>query len=138
MQSGILSYRLQELILYQHRDTLMPELFDLLGEDLAVKFIQHFGGLKLEVPSFQKVLDLQRDLDVYHTLSSSNNEKSIRILAEKYGVTEVWIRELFKGMVFKYPKIREFVERVRNKEPVWLTTKRNPRRHLDEIERDSE
>lgn len=138
MQPGILNCRLQELILYQYRDTLMPELFDLLGEDLVLKFIQQFGGLKLEVPSFQKVLDLKRDLDVYQTLSSSNNEKSVRILAEKYGVTEVWIRELYKGMMFKYPKIKAFVERVRSKEPVWLTTRRNPGRHRHEIERDTE
>lgn len=133
MQGRNLGCSLSELILYLYRDTLLPELFELLGEELGLEFVQMFGGLRIEVPSYQKVLELERDLDIYESLCYLNSQQTVRNLAQKYSVTEVWIRELYKNMRRKYPTIQRFVEKARSSQPVRVTTRRLPQKDIHEI-----
>lgn len=119
-----LGCELRDLIYFLYEDTLIPDLFDILGEDLAVQFVKVFGGMKIEVPSFNKVLELQRNIEIYENLSYINNEETVKAIADRYGITNVWVREIFRSMKKKYPEIEKFIQKMNEERKVRVTTKR--------------
>lgn len=125
MIRGATKLSLKEMFYYVYNNTLIPELFELLGEDLAVEFIQVFSGAKVAVPNYRKVMNLQRNLEIYETLSSAPGDFAVQELAKKYGVTEVWIREINRNMKIEHLKIQKFLEKLRSREKLRVTTKRD-------------
>lgn len=119
-----LGCELTDLIHYLYRDTIAPELFELFGEDLALEFIQIFGGTMMKVPSYKRVLELQRNIEIYEALCYAYSSDTIKRLAQTYGVTEVWIKKLYSLMRHKYPKIYDFMKNIRDSKPVNVTTRR--------------
>lgn len=118
---------IRDLLFYCYKDTLVPELFDFLGEDLAVEFFKVFGGMNLQVPSYKRALELERNIDIYDTLSLDPAQSTVLRLSERYEITRTRVREIFKTMVIEYPKIARFMEQVDGNHKVKITTKRSPR-----------
>lgn len=129
---------IKELILFSYRDSLLPELFDFLGDKTAIQFIQLFGGVRLELPPYQEIIRLKRDIEIYETLCKvrpqrfSNHHPSVLALSDKYELAGVSIQKIYGEMTAKYKNIKRFVEKSRSASPVRLTTKRNPRKDLNE------
>ncbi len=117
---------LKELIFYLYRDTLLPELYDLLGEEETLKLVLVFGGMKIAIPSMKEINDLKRNIDVFLSLSYSQGRETLTFLADKYDVTEVWIRAVYKRMHREYPKILRHLRELGAMDPVHVTTRRNP------------
>lgn len=130
-------YNLHDLLLYLYEDTLIPELFDLLGEDETIKLVKVFGGMKIDLPAYKKVSDLKRNIEIYECLTRRKDHVIIKRLAEKYGITEVWVREMFRKMQTEFPKIREFVEERKNIEKVFVTSRRIERRGNQEKKKEN-
>lgn len=124
MARSVNTLSLKEMFYYAFNNSLIPELFELLGEELAVEFIQVFSGAKLAVPNYRKVLNLRRNLEIYETLSAQPGDFAVQELAKKYKVTEVWIREINRNMKIEHLKIQKFLEKMRAREKLRVTTKR--------------
>ncbi|MBI4237556.1 MAG: hypothetical protein HY696_03950 [Deltaproteobacteria bacterium] len=126
MDSKFPELGLKELIFYLYRDTLLPEMYDLLGEEETLKLVLVFGGMKISIPSMKEINDLKRNIDVFLSLSYSQGHETLRFLADKYEVTEVWIRAVYKKMHREYPKILQHLRELSAMDPVHITTRRNP------------
>ncbi len=126
MESKFPELGLKELIFYLYQDTLLPELYDLLGEEETLKLVLVFGGMKIAIPSMKEINDLKRNIDIFLSLSYSQSHETLRFLADKYDVTDVWIRALYKKMHREYPKIMQQLQELRAMDPVHVTTRRNP------------
>jgi Mor family transcriptional regulator len=106
----------QLIFIYRYSGTLLPDVFDVMlyltkfisketGVDLGLeetadlarramlRFIDIFSGCNIEVPSKDQITRCIRDVDIY--LSMTGNEKSVRYLVDKYGLTEKRVKEIF-------------------------------------------
>lgn len=126
MTNDSMRLSLKEMFYYVYNNTLIPELFELLGEELAVEFIQVFSGTKLKVPNYKKILDLKRNLEIYETLNAASGNFAVQELAKKYNVTQVWIREISRNMKIEHLKIQKFLEKTRARKNLHVTTRRDP------------
>lgn len=128
MENRPLDFGVKELALYIYRDTLVPELFELLGEELTMELIQIFGGTRIVIPPYKKFLDMKRNLEIYESMSVCNSNQVITSLAKKYEITEVWVRELYDLMKRQVNSIREYLDSSKKNGNLNITTERNPRR----------
>lgn len=120
-----LDFGLKQMIYYLYRDTLLPEIYDEIGEENTLKLISIFGGVKLTIPSYVKIKELKRNIDIYETICHAQCNETVRLLADKYEVTPVWIRAIFKKMRREYPRIIKFMEMIEEPSEVTISTKRN-------------
>jgi len=128
MENRPLDFGVKELALYIYRDSLVPELFELLGEELTMELIQIFGGTRIVIPPYKKFLDMKRNLEIYESMSVCNSNQVITSLAKKYEITEVWVRELYDLMKRQVNSIREYLDSSKKNGNLNITTERNPRR----------
>lgn len=126
MQNPTTECGLKELIFYLYRNTLLPDLYEVLGEEHTLKLAMVFGGMKIAIPSMKELNDLKRNLDIFETLSYSQSLETVRLLADKYEVTEVWVRAVYKKMHREYPRIMANMQSIKVNPPVRITTRRNP------------
>lgn len=126
MQNATTECGLKELIYYLYRNTLLPDLYEVLGEENTLKLVMVFGGMKIAIPSMKEINDLKRNLDIFETLSYSQSLETVKLLADKYEVTEVWIRAVYKKMHREYPRIVANMKAIKASPPVEITTRRNP------------
>ena len=68
------------------RKTLIPELYEVFGNQHLMLFLDLFAGTRIEVPSRDLILTALRDADIYSTLTGHRD--TVRGLATKYGVEE--------------------------------------------------
>ena len=61
-----------------------------IGIEAAVKLSRAFGGLACYVPQVEALLRKKRDAAIRRAFNGRNH----RALAVKYGLTEVWIRDI--------------------------------------------
>ncbi len=120
-----LDFGLKQMIYYLYRDTLLPEIYEEIGEEDTLKLISIFGGVKLTIPSYTKIKELKRNIDIYETICHAQCNETVRLLADKYEVTPVWIRAIFKKMRREYPRIIKFMEVIEEPSEVTISTKRN-------------
>lgn len=127
MEDRLIDIGVKELVSYIYRDTLVPDLFELLGEEQTMEVIQVFGGTKINIPPYKKFVDMRRNLEIFETLAACNCPETKRSLADKYHITEVWVEELYKIMKGEANKIRRFLEVSRQNQKIEVTTQRQPR-----------
>ena len=125
MESRILDFADRDLIDYVYRDSLVPELFDLLGEELTMELIQIFGGTRIAIPPYKKFLDIRRNLDIFESMGAQNSTETADALAKKYDITQVWVRELYDLMKREIYKIRKFIDTKNKNSEIKITTERN-------------
>lgn len=126
MQNTTTECGLKELIYYLYRNTLLPDLYEVLGEEHTLKLAMVFGGMKIAIPSMKEINDLKRNIDIFETLSYSQSLETAKLLADKYEVTEVWVRAVYKKMHREYPRIVANMQAIKACPPVRVTTQRNP------------
>lgn len=118
-----LTYELEDLLYYLYPETLIPELFDSLGADAALNFIEVFSDTTVKVPSYKKIRDLERNIEIYENLAYVPGESTEKTLCKKYGLGIDFIRRVYRRMRSEYPRIERFLMRERKKTPIRITTK---------------
>jgi hypothetical protein len=68
------------------RKTLIPELYEVFGDQHLMRFLDLFAGTRFEVPSRDLILTAVRDADIYATLAA--HKATVGGLATKYGLEE--------------------------------------------------
>lgn len=125
MNDSFKNVELENVLEYLYADTILPELHAALGTDCTYKLLAIFGGMKITVPSYNRIKEFKRNVDIYEALCYSNCKDTIRMLADKYDVTEVWVRSIFKRMRREYPRMMDFMMHQRDS-VVNVTTRRKP------------
>jgi len=75
------------------RKTLIPELYEVFGNQHLMLFLDLFAGTRIEVPSRDLILTALRDADIYSTLTG--HKDTVRGLATKYGVAEHQVADAY-------------------------------------------
>jgi hypothetical protein len=68
------------------RKTLIPELYEVFGNEHLMLFLDLFAGTRFEVPSRDLILTALRDADIYARLAARKD--TVGSLATKYGLEE--------------------------------------------------
>jgi hypothetical protein len=68
------------------RNTLIPELYEVFGNQHLLQFLDLFAGTRVEVPSRDLILTALRDADIYARLAARKD--TVGSLATKYGLEE--------------------------------------------------
>lgn len=115
---------LSDMIAFLYQDTLVPEIFEVFGEEVGLKFLMLFGGTTVTFPAYKKVLDLKRNLDIYNEMNRNPDQECVQRLAKKYNISDVWVRELYASSKDSFTKLEDFLKE-RSEGFVMVTTKRD-------------
>jgi len=91
------------ILIYEHEDTLLPDLIDVFGPQFIPKFLDIFAGTTFTVPTREQVKSILRDVDIY--LSMKEGRMTSEELARKYEIGDNTVRKL-------YGKVRKIVEEI--------------------------
>lgn len=84
--------------------TVFPELLEIFGPELVMKFLDIFGGLTIKVPDRSFLEQATRDVDIFQMMSKSpDQEAAVDYLARKYDMIPDYVRECYD----RVKKIRE-------------------------------
>ena len=75
------------------RKTLIPELYEVFGNQHLMLFLDLFAGTRFDVPSRDLILTALRDADIYAALTT--HKDSVRGLATKHGVAEHQVADAY-------------------------------------------
>jgi hypothetical protein len=76
--------------------TVLPEILEVFGNDMTVKFLDIFAGVTIKVPSRDIITDAARDTDIYLTCKKAADPKEVyELLADRYEVEAWWIKKHF-------------------------------------------
>lgn len=81
------------VLLYNNQNSLLPDLYEIFGDEALVKFIDIFGGTTIRVPSRDDLANAVRDVNIYLTLK--HNRAKVEDLASQYRLTNTVIEDIF-------------------------------------------
>ena len=80
------------VLLYKFSDTLLPEIYGVIGKDKFIEFLSVFSGTTVKVPSFEELKNAIRDAIIYAEVKKGSSTK---YLAKEYGITEKEVEEIY-------------------------------------------
>jgi len=96
------------MLIYLSRHSLMPELYELLGQSKFIQFVELFGGTNLHVPSKEDLREALRDAHIYTELrDDQHNLEKTRALGDKYSLTTAGVRKIFERVQTEFMSIEE-------------------------------
>ena len=84
------------VLLHDSRETLLPELYDIFGKEVLIKFLDIFGGRTVKVPAREYLRRAARDVDIYIMLFY--DEASVDTAARRYDLSQERVRKIFCKM----------------------------------------
>jgi hypothetical protein len=84
------------LMMHEWPETYMPEIIKLFGQTRALRFIDFFGGLTVDVPSREVMVKLVKDVDIYTAMEGDDSILSVDRLSVKYEVSPESIKRTHK------------------------------------------
>ena len=78
--------------------TFLPELYDIFGREITIKFLDVFAGCKIRVPKFEVLEELARNTAIYVRIENVPNKKRsiiVKSIADEYELTEDRVRSLY-------------------------------------------
>ena len=70
------------LLLDQKRESLLPDICDVFGKELTLKFIDLFGGSTITVPSRERIEKLTREVAIYSAVNGGQTAAKVASLYE--------------------------------------------------------
>jgi Mor family transcriptional regulator len=92
-------------ILMRGEHTLLPELYDAVGKENFIKFIEMFAGVTIEFPTSSELKKSIEDAAIYHVMSKKNNKECCSSLAQKYKTSS-------DDILFRFNCLKKFKERI--------------------------
>ena len=89
------------LLLADKKNTFLPDLYDLLGEDRTLEMMEVFAGQTIEFPSVARIEELTRDVEIFVRIQSAPKKKRssvIRDLADTKDLRISQVRRLHSRM----------------------------------------
>jgi hypothetical protein len=76
-------------LLHYSQHNILPELYEIFGEESLLKFLDLFSGMTIKVPSHDQLSLIIRDVNIYIRLSRADKKADlIRELMSEYGIEE--------------------------------------------------
>lgn len=85
---------------------VLMQAIDIIGLSLFIDLCYVIGGLSIYIPKFESVVAAARDRLILNEFNGYNYSE----LAIKYGITEVWVRQIIAKANFKENAISLFDE----------------------------
>lgn len=77
--------------------TLLPELYEVIGGDRLVKFLEIFGGTTIQIPPRDEIINAARSIDIFTRISTTGHRSTmITRLSEEYDITEDMVMSIFR------------------------------------------
>lgn len=70
------------LLLQSGKYSFVPELHNIVGDDLMIKILEIFGGVTMKFPSDDEISMIARDIDVYRRLEKVPDGKKASPIAD--------------------------------------------------------
>lgn len=86
------------VLLSDDNSSILPELFDVFGEDLTLKFLDIFSGQTIVCPSKTKLSRMIRDIDMY--IRVVYNKESISTVADSYEVSKDTVENMVNKLAY--------------------------------------
>lgn len=80
------------LLIGTARETLLPDILEVVGHDALLKFLDVFAGMTITVPSRDVLVQLARDADIYARYRADN----VHTLATDHELTDDQVREIYR------------------------------------------
>jgi len=93
------------VLILQSNFDLLPEIYDIFGNDETIKFLHIFAGRVIRVPTKIELDTAIRDVMIWVAVGKNSTPDSIRALSAKYGVTKneiIRIHNRVKDLMEKY------------------------------------
>ena len=96
--------------MYEDRFGLMPELFEIFGEELVLKFLDIFAGKTITLPNRDVLERRMRDVRIWMAVTAKATDPNettaevVKELSNEYGVTEKHVRLL-------YEKVKSYMDK---------------------------
>jgi hypothetical protein len=84
--------------MYEDRFCLLPELYDIFGEEALVKFLDVFAGRSVQVPSRDTITRRLRDVRIWLAISEDDSPERVQLLASEYGLDPGYIRDRYSAV----------------------------------------
>lgn len=82
------------VLLADEEYSLLPELYQIFGEETLLEFLDVFGGVELKVPRRNHLLRSIRDVAIYHRLEKSNKPTVVNELASEYDISPETVKRI--------------------------------------------
>lgn len=89
------------LLLKSAKNSFLPELLDVVGEDKMMEMLQLFAGMKFQFPTIKDLERHAKDVNIFfrlHRTPAKRRPAVMKDLAHEYFVEEDDIQYLFKKM----------------------------------------
>lgn len=81
------------VLIYYNRHSVLPEIVEVFGAELTMKFLDIFGGTTVKVPSRDSLHTSVRDVNIYLRLKSKSD--TVDDLAHDYQLDKLDIKRIF-------------------------------------------
>lgn len=105
-------------LLRNRKFSLLPEIYEIFGEEATIKFLDLFSGQTIKVPSARELEKIFREVTVYIRLNSASSEdfpKIVEELSAEYLLDERMIiqsYEIIKSVVEHKYWFKKHIERL--------------------------
>jgi len=86
------------LLLYSSRMTLLPELYDALGREYALRFLDIFSGRTISIPSQEAMNRDLRDVAIFLRIHKNDTPERRKEIAQKYDITLENLDRIYKAV----------------------------------------
>lgn len=83
---------LNRILLHRWKNTLLPELLEILGEEKFLKTIAIMGGLKFSFPTIADLNKAKQELEI---ISLAESGLSFSEIAERLKLSETWVKKVY-------------------------------------------
>lgn len=84
---------------------MFPEIVEIFGAEAAVKFMDIFGGMTIKVPDRSILENAVRNTEIYLSLKRSNTPENARRLADEYGLSVDYVRDVYQVLYERHKKL---------------------------------
>lgn len=94
---------LQVALLRIGKCTILPELYEIFGQDNLLKFLDIFSGVNVQIPSRSALEHAVRDTYIFMSIKrlencSASRAEMIKTLARRYSISDDRVRSIFLEM----------------------------------------
>lgn len=77
--------------------TLLPEIYEVFGQESLIRFLEIFGGTTIVVPPREAIYETARAIDIFtRVYNTGHRSTTITRLAEEYDISEEMVTSIFK------------------------------------------
>jgi hypothetical protein len=83
------------VLLHYSDHSILPELYEIFGEEAMIRFLDLFGGMTIKVPAHDELKKTIRDVNIYLRLKSSPKyTETVKELMNEYELDDKYVEQI--------------------------------------------